>query len=360
MPRFFTDARLTPAQIQMLGGSDAEVMDSGGIQRFVLETGSMQASFVAARKMGVPIFHDAEITTPPPASGCKSQRSNGHTLRERLAATRTLGGAESLIIVVDSGLDAATLACYNIPLESAVTGPYTKKNGSTAHGTMCAVDAIMGAPLATVADLSIDAGPARFATDLLAALQSLEKDASNIDKYRSWIVCMALHLAEGNFDLTLPSDVRVTLNDAHPLWQALSSLSRAGFDVLCAAGNEGCNGGEIKGLALHPDVITVGAVDHRDVADPGSSKGPATSMKPDVSAHTNFIWSQPPLPDTGTSAATGLACGLIASARAARPDRDRTALTPADLRAQLRSWVTTPAVPADLSEPHPELGWGIL
>lgn len=360
MPRFFTKVALTQAQIQILGGSNVEILDVGGLRRFVLGAGSMDAAFIAARNMGVEIFHDAVIASPPAASGCKCERSDGHALQARLAATRPLDGADGLIIVVDTGLDAATLEHYGIALEPAVTGPYTKKNGPTAHGTMCAVDAIMGAPLATVADLSIDAGPATFATDLMAGLQSLEKDASKIEKYRSWIVCMALHLAEANFDLALPDDVRVTLNDAHPLWQALSSLSRAGFDVLCAAGNEGCNGGEIKGLALHPDVITVGAVDHRDVADPGTSKGPETSMKPDVSAYTNFIWSLPPLPDTGTSAATGLACGLIASARGARADGDRTALTPAALRGQLRNWVKIPALRADASEPHPELGWGIL
>jgi hypothetical protein len=187
-------------------------------------------------------------------------------------------------------------------------------------------------------------------------------------------------------------------NPAHGLVQAVAKLSRDSVDVVFAAGNCGTPGAHplcaesaigpgrsIIGANAHPSVLTVGAVRVDGVPIGTSAQGPGALaklwpgnrsrytpdddpyQKPDLCAPSHFRDAEDAnLLNTGTSAACGIAAGIIAALRSAEVEaglwsgekrlqghgRPRT---PPELRTILRKT-------ARGAEEHgwdPRLGWGI-
>lgn len=176
----------------------------------------------------------------------------------------------------------------------------------------------------------------------------------------------------------------------HFLINDMTRLTKAGIDVIFAAGNcgEACPdrrcgqqdtgpGRSILGLNAHPDVLTVGAVRVDGIPIAMSAQGPGRLAtvgsrgtdysgnrhaidKPDVCAPSHFRESDDASElNTGTSAACGFAAGMVAAIRSLPAGRR---LTPAKLRDLLRRTAhKTPGATGDRGAKwDPRLGFGIL
>jgi hypothetical protein len=117
-------------------------------------------------------------------------------------------------------------------------------------------------------------------------------------------------------------------NPIHPFTRVVQGLASAGADVVFAAGNCGptcpshlCDWGgtpPIVGANSAREVLTVGAVDVTGDLAGYSAYGPGRlwAAKPDVVAYSQFTGSCARAgPDFGTSAASGVAAGVLAAVR---------------------------------------------
>lgn len=168
-----------------------------------------------------------------------------------------------------------------------------------------------------------------------------------------WVVCNAW----GVFDPSLESpEVPYADNPVHPVAIALKFLAAIGVDLVFAAGNCGqfcpnarCHpdytgpGRSINGANALAEVLTVGAVRNDRLWLGYSGQGPGiagmTREKPDLCAPSQFESDGHAGPNTGTSAACGLAAGAVALLRTRWPSAD---VSPADLRAVLREKAAQP------------------
>jgi hypothetical protein len=183
-----------------------------------------------------------------------------------------------------------------------------------------------------------------------------------------WVICNAW----GVFDPSLePPDVPYANNPGHPVADALRLLEQLGADIVFAAGNCGqfcpnprCHpdftgpGASINGANALGEVLTVGAVRIDRLWLGYSGQGPGipgmTQEKPDLCAPSQFADDDDAGPNTGTSAACGLAAGAIALLRTEWP-HSKTA--PAALRVKLRDKAAQPYGPIGWQD---RTGYGIL
>jgi hypothetical protein len=153
----------------------------------------------------------------------------------------------------------------------------------------------------------------------------------------------------------LPNAANYAHNINHGLNQHVATLDSKGVDQIFAAGNCGqfcpstrCGpldrgpGRSIHGANSHPQVLTVGAVRSDGLWVGYSAEGPGTlaECKPDLCAPSLFREALLPFDgedNSGTSAACGLAAGVVAAARARL---DWNQMTPARLRQLLRNTAT--------------------
>lgn len=182
-----------------------------------------------------------------------------------------------------------------------------------------------------------------------------------IDAYRqqhpeagSWVLVNAWGVWDTSQDAPDPP-LNYARNLGHALNRQLATLDGKGVDQVFAAGNCGqfcpstrCGPGDrgpgrsIHGANSHPQVLTVGAVRADGIWLGHSAEGPGmlAADKPDLCAPTLFRERLAPFAgedNSGTSAACGVAAGVVAAARARCPwDR----LPPAALRALLREAAT--------------------
>lgn len=228
------------------------------------------------------------------------------------------------------------------------------------HGNMTATDALGMAPEAEVYDLRIASSSiAGVISDALAAFE--------------WAI--AHHRRDGTPHILSNSwgifqqnwDPRYAQDPDHPFTRKVVDALDEGILVLFAAGNCGgtcpdqrCGadngpGRSIWGANGHPRVITVGAVNLTDQLVGYSSEGPAklenpaAPEKPDFCSITHFAGFFPS--DSGTSAATPVAAGVVALLKQAKPGA-----TQDELRATLRA--TTRDIGPAGWDPHS--GAGIL
>jgi hypothetical protein len=194
-------------------------------------------------------------------------------------------------------------------------------------------------------------------------------------------------------------------NRRHFFLRAMQDLSNSGIDVVFAAGNCGTPGahprcGEtalgagrsIHGLNAHAAVLTVGAVRSDGVAIGGSAHGPGVLafppgvqprpgrndrydpavdapsqdprgdsflQKPDICAPSYFHETEGDgLVNTGTSAACGIAAGVLAAMRSVEVKNGQKRKKPEEIRAILRETARQP----DGGSPRwdPRTGWGII
>ncbi|HEX6290718.1 MAG TPA: S8 family serine peptidase, partial [Herpetosiphonaceae bacterium] len=238
---------------------------------------------------------------------------------------------EGIVVgVVDGGITA--LGRTPRPGETAkiprvIGGWPTTSWGTTAsawgdHGNMCATDVLGMAPQAQIYDIRISDGP--FISNALAGFQWAINQRA-IDGTPHILTCSFGIFQEG-------WDPVYATNPSHPFTKKVVEAIDKGIMVLFAAGNCGntcpdgrCGpdtgpGRSIWGANGHPRVITVGAVNTREQFVGYSSQGPAAldSRKPDFCSITHFKGYFGS--DSGTSAATPIAAGVVALLKQGKPD----------------------------------------
>lgn len=299
------------------------------------------------------------------------------TVRKLLAIPalkkRGLTGRGVALAIMDTGLNLAALKARGLDPRLNRTLTYAPKGTKPtpgkypiSHGSLCAFDALVTAPEATLLDFPIlnpetdDTGLAGFLSDAAAAysvlLTALRKggtlEGKSLVVSNSW----GIYSAADDFPKGHPG--RYIDNPNHPFNIICGTLSRAGADILFAAGNcgkdcpdERCTSTRhtIMGANASSAVTTVAAVDTHNKRVGYSSLGPGikgmSHDKPNFACYTHFIGSRPGIPDTGTSTSTPVMAGCIA---ALRTKLKPGTLSPADLARELR---------ADALQPDGVRGW---
>lgn len=209
---------------------------------------------------------------------------------------------------------------------------------------------------------------ALFAVWATIAWLRAQEAAAQAPNRAGWVICNAW----GVFDPSLePPEVPYSDNPGHPVAVVLRWLEEQRADIVFAAGNCGqfcpnwrCNpdftgpGRSINGANALDQVLTVGAVRTDRLWLGYSGQGPGIAnmaqQKPDLCAPSQFEDEDDVGPNTGTSAACGLAAGAVALLRTRwRPG----VVDPAALRAALRQEAEQPDGPAGWRD---RTGHGIL
>ncbi|PZG22682.1 S8 family serine peptidase [Nonomuraea aridisoli] len=261
------------------------------------------------------------------------------------------------VAIVDTGVNADHIAArigHDVAVDAARSWAppgvaKTPGRHPVTHGSMCAFDALLAAPKATLLDLPVLLSRERSAEGLLSdavaayshldgVLRAMPADARALVVSNSW------GLASPDADFPPGHPGNYSDNPAHPFNVIVGSLEGAGADILFAAGNCGrdcpdasCGFPErpIAGANSHPAVLSVGGVDVRGERVGYSSQGPGrlSERKPDLCAYTHFAGSEAVgAADTGTSASCPVAAGVVA---AVRTRRSAAALSPSQLRTLL-------------------------
>jgi len=264
-----------------------------------------------------------------------------------------MDGNRTAIAILDSGINRTHLIARGVEAKIDPTVYWRRPGAATpdpglhqiGHGTMCAYDAAIVAPGATLLDYPI-LGPGPLSSSQMGG--ALSNALSAYAHLLSWWA-VAFGPSRNNYDALVLSNSwgmyhpdwdfrpghpgRYLDNMSHPFNQIVASLSSANVDILFAAGNCGsycpdprCQGNatnSIMGANAHPQVICVGGVDVKGNWAGYSSEGPAVfgmdQNKPDIVAFTHFDGSRvyTGLPDSGTSAACPVAAGCVAALRTA-------------------------------------------
>lgn len=217
----------------------------------------------------------------------------------------------------------------------------TTAEGWYEHGNMIAFDVQAMAPEAQLWDLRIWQPGVAFPSYVLNALAGYQRA---INTYRAHGVPQILVNSWGLYDAA--NDPDFAFNPRSNIALAVEAALDAGILVLFAAGNcgDGCPftseslcgsgsrgpGASILGPNGHPEVMTVGAATLRGEWCGYTSQGPAGLPpsdldKPDFCSYSQFDGFFPnetgfrPY-DGGTSAANGIAGGVVALLKQARPD----------------------------------------
>jgi subtilisin family serine protease len=216
---------------------------------------------------------------------------------------------------------------------------------------MCAFDALIAAPKATLLDIPVTLSTkgggspvAGLLSDAVAAYAHLHTVLTAMPaQSRALVINNSWGLFTPEWDFPPGHPGNYSDNPVHPFNVIVASLEHAGADILFAAGNCGRECADrrcampdrpIAGANSHAGVLSVAGVDvHRERVG-YSSQGPGrlADHKPDISAYTHFSGSEHTgagSADTGTSAACPVAAGVIAAIRTRWP---ATKLSPAELR----------------------------
>lgn len=295
-------------------------------------------------------------------------------------------GRGLVVGVVDGGITArgrltqpsAWPAIPEPPAEGEVIGGYppadwgTTAEGWGAHGNMIAFDVQAMAPEAELWDIRIWEPGVAFPAYVSNAVLGYRLA---IDHYRTHGVPQILVNSWGLYDSANGPDY--AFDPYSEIALAVEEALDAGVLILFAAGNcgDGCPfaagslcgygnrgpGASILGPNGHPEVMTVGAATLRGEWCGYTSQGPAILPpndpdKPDfcsISQFDGFFPNHSGLRpyDGGTSAATGIAAGVVALLKQARPD-----LTQEECRRLLRETARPIRTPAA----HDGAGAGII
>lgn len=359
-------------------------------------------AYVSPASLGKPGFNEDEpVWLDPDVRGVlalpPANQATGDTeaVRQDLNTTTLqdngLYGAGVAVAIVDTGICRPHLAKrlgFNPTLDvgnswtppTLATKPGLHRIG---HGTMCAYGVLAVAPNVTLLDYPLLLG--RPAGEHTVSATISEMIRGYFVLFWRWAVvgsipqtALVVNNSWGIFHPSLddfpPGDPRRYIdNPNHPFRLYVRLLTALGADVVFAAGNcgAGCpnavclqrTAGMIMGANAYDEVLTLAACDIHDVRVCYSSQGPSIAgmppQKPDVTTYTQFLGSKilrGPRgfePDTGTSAACGVASGCIAALRTAKPP---TAADPATMIAVLKAT----ALPAGGAVPNYDYGYGIV
>jgi serine protease AprX len=240
-------------------------------------------------------------------------------------------GDSIIVAVVDGGITA--LGRTPQPGETAkiprVVGGFPGDWSTTAaawgdHGNMCATDVLGMAPNAQIYDIRIASG-----TTTGTISNALAGYDWAINQHRANGRPQVITNSWGIYQQSWDADYACNAN--HPFTRKVVDALNEGILVLFAAGNcgdtcpdERCGtdtgpGRSIWGANGHPRVMTVGAVNKNEQFVGYSSRGPACldPNKPDFCSVTHFTGYF--ASDSGTSAATPIAAGVVALLKQANP-----------------------------------------
>ncbi|MFG1706190.1 S8 family serine peptidase [Nonomuraea sp. M3C6] len=347
-----------------LAAEDASVLVRGTISDD--ELASRVTLLPALRPDVVGIFADPVIGSAPTCGG-DPPAGDWHDVERLLNVpglhAEGLDGTLVALAVLDTGINAAHTAkqlgrgvtldaerCWSPSGVTAKPGEF-----EVDHGTMCAFDTLIAAPQATLIDIPVllSTRPGGSAMDglLSDAVSAFAHLRNVLDAQPAGSRALVVSNSWGSFspewDFPVGHPGNYSDNAAHPFNLMVAGLDKAGADVLFAAGNCGneCPDGRcaypnrpIVGANSHPKALSIGGIDVNGARVGYSSQGPGrlTARKPDICAYTHFSGSKAfgdGEPDSGTSAATPVAAGLVAAIRTRWPS---TRLSPAQLRALLR------------------------
>ena len=318
---------------------------------------------------GVRLFADPRISAFP-APGCGggpigTVADVARKLDVPSLAARRLNGSGVAVAVMDTGISLRHLRSkgLNPILDAGLTwnpGHGAPGQYSVGHGTMCAFDALIAAPQATLLDFPIllssaSGGSAMdgFLSDALQAyavlLAALRLPGSQ-RPFKALVVNNSWGMYHESWDFPAGHPGRYADNPNHPFNVIVGTLARNGADILFAAGNCGANCPDrrcegvvrntIMGANAHPEVITLAGATVRDQRVGYSSQGPGMAgmahAKPDLSCYTHFLGSEAfgaGSEDSGTSTACPVAAGAVAALRTRLP---ASRLSPKDLARELR------------------------
>jgi hypothetical protein len=346
---------------------------------------------------GRPIFADPKISHFLTCGGSPPLGSHvdvANKLSVAGLASRGLDGTGVAVAILDTGINLkhlnAKLGPGKQPLfdfgNSWIPQGTTTQPGThpVDHGTMCAFDALIAAPKATLLDFPILGSSAPggnvVGRTLSVALQGFAQllafwavgfAASGSVKYKALVVSNSWGMYHPTWDFPVGHPGRFIDNPNHPFNIMVATLARSGADIVFAAGNCGgqcadgrCQGRTtqtIMGSSALADVLTLAGCDTNDARVGYSSQGPSIAgmfqQKPDLTAYSHFSGSEafgPGSPDSGTSAACPVASGCIAALRTKIPN---TAVPPASLFAALRATART--VPGQTGW-NGDYGYGII
>lgn len=205
------------------------------------------------------------------------------------------------------------------------------------HGTMVAYDALLVSPDATLIDVPLLSHPDlnSHRSLLSEAILAFDHLVSLIEENKSGKgnPSLVVNNSWGLYRTTDRIMEHYVKNPDHPFNRMVEYLESKGADICFAAGNcgsEACGAGgrcerygrTIYGANGHSKVTTVGActVEHDFIEY--SSRGPGylnARRKPDVCGYSHFKGSGVFSADTGTSAASPVIAGTLASMRSERP-----------------------------------------
>ena len=273
----------------------------------------------------------------PFATVCPTGAVGNHVAakaRINIAALHAAGlkGKGVRLAIVDTGINGTLVTVANGLAAPGFPAPGTAPSG---HGTMVAKDARLAAPEAAILDYPLlhadDAKLKRLLFDAIIVFEALLKDLRK-DPLSPMVVVNSWGVHDRREDAAPGTPENYGSNPHHPFNLLVAKLVAFNADVLFAAGNcggpcgfESCGplnlgaGNGILGANAHPDVITVGAVTVNGDPLGYSSQGPGrmANDKPDISAPSHFahVGVGAMAADTGTSAACGVAAGVVAALR---------------------------------------------
>jgi len=374
-----------------LASLDAQQSDNFVVRGFVEADTPEQ---VPAIVDGRPIYSDPEIAPFPTCGGSPSVGGIVDVeagLQLPAMHGRGLDGDGVAVAVMDTGINLSYLSgkLRRMPRFDAFNS-WTPPGGLTSpgthaigHGTMCAFDALIGAPKATLLDYPIlsssSPGGAMTGRTLSIAIQAYAKllafwaVAFAGPHYKGMVVTNSWGIYHPSWDFPAGHPGRYIDNPNHPFTLLVGVLAQSGADIVFAAGNcgascpsprcQGLTSGTIMGANASRDVLTLGGCDTTKQWVGYSSQGPSirgmSQEKPDVATYTHFLGSEVSgvgSPDTGTSTACPVAAGCMA---AIRTRLSPTAVSPAALFAQVRALA---AGPPGIAGPgwNPDYGYGLL
>jgi subtilisin family serine protease len=307
---------------------------------------------------------------------------------------KRLTGADVAVAVVDTGINLAYLQhkLGHAPHFDAAaswqppgTPPPPPGGWPVAHATMCGFDVMIAAPDATLIDFPVlsahfPGGGSIMSGTLSAALAAYgfmlgSWATGRLKGYRALVASNSWGIFRPSWDFPPGHPGRYCDNPLHPFNIQVGSATRAGIDVIFAAGNCGapcadgrCQGrttGAIMGASAVREVLTIAGCDTQDQRVGYSSQGPSIpnmyQEKPDITSYTHFLGSEvfgACSPDSGTSAACPVTAGCVAALRSSPHLPPRTTVPPAHLFDVLRR--TTHPKPGPQRAWNGDYGFGII
>jgi Subtilase family len=346
-----------------------------------------------------------DVKPCPPTCGTSQSVGDTSDVRQKLGFQTLqhngLDGSGVALAIVDSGIYRPRLErALGEALQSArplkldvnyswkppqlVTQPGAHRVG---HGTMCAYDAWIMAPNATLLDFPMlltrpVADHHSTSTADAAVLAYWQLGAVWVSRaFKALVVSNSWGIFHPSLEDFPPGHHRRFIdNPNHIFHHLVRALAADGVDIIFCGNNCGngtnCAGACASGTCLsktdrmimganaYQEVLTVGGCDTNDQVVGYSSRGPSIHHlfhdKPDLVAYTHFLGSKTVathVPDTGVSAACPVAAGCVAALRTSDKVKP-TAVSPAALFKKLRDTARKPG--GGGAGWKPDFGHGII